>query len=58
MSGQSNVIYWLRSRGIEPEPVLVEAIFDECKRSDRLLTESEIQALVSAQASRRATESV
>jgi 2-isopropylmalate synthase len=58
MSGQSNVIYWLRSRGIEPEPVLVEAIFDECKRSDRLLTESEIQALVTAQASRRATESV
>ena len=46
MSGQSNVIHWLESRGIEPEPVLVNEIFSACKLSDRLLPEEDIMALV------------
>ena len=58
MSGQSNVVYWLESRGIEPDPQLVESIFSECKRSDRLLTEGEVQTLVNAYAGNRATEAV
>lgn len=58
MSGQSNVIYWLQSHNIEPEESLVEAIFSDCKGSDRLLTEEEILARVAAHPDPRATESV
>ncbi|HLJ69027.1 MAG TPA: 2-isopropylmalate synthase, partial [Chloroflexota bacterium] len=49
MSGQSNVVYWLESRGIDPEPGLVEAIFTACKENDRLMTEAEILALAEEQ---------
>jgi 2-isopropylmalate synthase len=58
MSGQSNVIYWLESRNIEPDPSLVVAIFNECKRSERVLTEGEVQELVAAHKSGRAIEAV
>jgi 2-isopropylmalate synthase len=58
MSGQSNVVYWLESRGIEPEPELVESIFGDCKRADRLLTEGEILASVAAYQAKRAKEAV
>lgn len=46
MSGQSNVLYWLRTRGIEPRPDLVEKILDEAKRSDKVLTEGEIREII------------
>jgi 2-isopropylmalate synthase len=46
MSGESNVVFWLQRRGIEPRPDLVKAVFEAAKKSDRLLTEKEIQALV------------
>ena len=46
MSGESNVVFWLQRRGIEPKPELVKAVFEAAKKSDRLLTEKEIQALV------------
>jgi isopropylmalate/homocitrate/citramalate synthase len=46
MSGESNVVFWLQRRGIEPRPELVKAVFEAAKKSDRLLTEKEIQALV------------
>lgn len=42
MSGESNVIFWLRERGIEPERPLVDAIFRRAKESDRTLEEAEI----------------
>lgn len=58
MSGQSNVIYWLESRNIEPDPRLVEAIFSACKRSERVLTEGEVHAIVAVHHGRRATEAV
>lgn len=58
MSGQSNVIYWLESRGIEPDSALVAAIVGGCKQADRLLTEGEIQTLVAKHVAERSTEAV
>ncbi len=42
MSGQSNVLFWLRERGCEPPPELVEEIFRRAKASSRVLEEGEI----------------
>jgi isopropylmalate/homocitrate/citramalate synthase len=46
MSGQSNVIYWLESRRIEPDPELVACIFDACKTSTKLLEEEEVMGVI------------
>jgi 2-isopropylmalate synthase len=46
MSGESNVVYWLESRGIEAEPALVQRIFGLAKRTDHLLTDDEIAAAI------------
>lgn len=51
MSGKSNVIYWLEKRGIQPSDALVEKIFARAKKSDRLLTETELLELSSQPAS-------
>jgi len=48
MSGNSNVIYYLDSRGLPSTPEIVTAILDLAKRSSRILTESEILELVHA----------
>jgi 2-isopropylmalate synthase len=48
MSGESNVIYWLQSRGLEATPERVRAIFQRAKGVDRVLSETEILALVDA----------
>lgn len=45
MSGESNVVCWLRDRGIEPEPALVRAVFERAKVSSRVLEEAEILEL-------------
>ncbi|MGD2114845.1 MAG: 2-isopropylmalate synthase [Acidobacteriota bacterium] len=45
MCGESNVVYWLRHRRIEPEPELVRAIFEAAKDSDHTLEEDEVLAL-------------
>jgi 2-isopropylmalate synthase len=42
MSGKSNIIHWLESRGITLEDAVVERIYTRAKASDRLLTEQEI----------------
>ena len=42
MSGESNVIYWLRARGIEPEESLVKTIFAAAKSTDHTLSENEV----------------
>jgi 2-isopropylmalate synthase len=42
MSGKSNVIFWLESRGIAPTEELVERIFARAKQADRLLTDAEV----------------
>ena len=46
MSGNSNVVCYLASRGLPATPETVKAIMDAAKRSSRLLTESEILELV------------
>jgi 2-isopropylmalate synthase len=48
MSGESNVIYWLRRHGIEPEPGLVKQIFSVAKTHTRSLTAEEIFHLTTA----------
>ena len=42
MSGESNVVYWLKERGMETDPELVKAIFQKAKESVRILEEAEI----------------
>jgi 2-isopropylmalate synthase len=46
MSGLSNVQHWLSERGIPPKEDLVKAVFEAAKRSNRVLTNAEIEALV------------
>jgi 2-isopropylmalate synthase len=46
MSGESNVIYWLKARGYEPKQAWVEAIFNKAKTMNRNLTEEEIRQLI------------
>ncbi|HEV8241376.1 MAG TPA: LeuA family protein [Thermoanaerobaculia bacterium] len=45
MSGESNVVFWLQSHGIEPRPELVAAIFARAKASSTVLGEEELLAL-------------
>jgi 2-isopropylmalate synthase len=46
MSGRSNVLFWLEQQGIVPEDDVIDRIFAAAKRSDRLLEDGEILALV------------
>ncbi len=46
MSGKSNVIFWLRKRGYEPEDELVEEIFKAAKSQNRLMTEDEVKSVI------------
>ena len=44
MSGKSNVIFWLESRGLEATDERVDRIFDKAKKSSTVLTEAEIRS--------------
>ncbi len=46
MSGESNVVFWLQQREIEPEDGLVKHIFGVAKGTDRLLTDDEIHRAI------------
>ena len=46
MSGGSNVSYWLRERGIEPDDTLIAEILAEAKKTDHILEEPEVMAVV------------
>jgi 2-isopropylmalate synthase len=46
MSGVSNVIFYLSSRGIEPERPLVDKILERAKQSARVLKEYEVLSMV------------
>jgi 2-isopropylmalate synthase len=46
MSGASNVNYWLRARGIEPNEALVSEILKAAKGTTHILTEEEVTAIV------------
>lgn len=48
MSGESNVIYWLKSNGYEPTRPLIDAIFTKAKGMNRNLTQNEILAVIQA----------
>ena len=52
MSGASNVIHFLRSRGLSHDPALVESVLAHAKRAERTLTEREIRALLREPATR------
>jgi len=55
MSGESNVVFWLESRGIEPNAGRVQAVFQRAKSVDRVLTDAEIHAVLEALAETRTT---
>jgi 2-isopropylmalate synthase len=46
MGGRSNVIWWLRHKGIEPEDGLVTTLFDFAKLKSRILTDDEVWAVI------------
>jgi 2-isopropylmalate synthase len=46
MSGVSNIVWWLKMRGIEPDKKLVDEIFKAAKQHNRVLTEEELEELV------------
>ena len=48
MSGESNVRYWLSSRGIEPEDGLVKHVFAHAKATDHILSDDEVMQAVTA----------
>ncbi|MFQ5348918.1 MAG: LeuA family protein [Thermoanaerobaculia bacterium] len=45
MSGRSNVVCWLRDRGLEQTDELVDAIFERAKQSSSVLEEAEIRQI-------------
>lgn len=51
MSGESNVRWWLESRGLPVDDVVVKAIFAEAKRSAAMLDEAAVRKIVAAAAS-------
>jgi 2-isopropylmalate synthase len=46
MSGRSNVIFWLEKRGLRATDDVVDRVFAEAKKSDSVLSEDAIRALV------------
>lgn len=50
MSGKSNVIFWLESRGLATDDSLVNRILQKAKASDHTLSEAEILECLAAQA--------
>jgi 2-isopropylmalate synthase len=48
MSGESNVVYWLKERGIEAHPELVREIFHKAKSAAAILEEAEILEICNA----------
>jgi 2-isopropylmalate synthase len=42
MSGESNVIYWLAKRGIDPTREVVEKVFRAAKQSHRVFSDEEV----------------
>jgi len=49
MSGVSNIVYYLKVRGIEPDQKLVDEIFRAAKQHNRILTDEEIEELIKFQ---------
>ncbi len=49
MSGRSNVIFWLESRGLPATDEIVDRIFAAAKASNRMLTHEKIQSIIGAE---------
>ena len=52
MSGESNVVYWLRRHNFAPEPELVKEIMGLAKNASHLLSNEELLAVAKAPRSR------
>ncbi|NIR49363.1 2-isopropylmalate synthase [candidate division KSB1 bacterium] len=48
MSGESNIVYWLKKRNLEPKKEWVTAIFNKAKSSHRLLKDEEIYEIINS----------
>ena len=46
MSGESNIIYWLKKKNLEPKKKWVAAIFKKAKTSNRMLSDKEIYEII------------
>src|SRR5206468_12941770 len=46
LSGKSNVVFWLESRGLPAAPEVVDEIFTAAKASDRTLTHDQIETII------------
>jgi len=46
MSGKSNVIFWLKRKGIEPTEERVDRIFNRAKQSNSILIDDELMQLI------------
>jgi hypothetical protein len=50
MSGRSNVVFWLESRGMAATDEIVDRIFAAAKASDRTLTHEQVQSIAGGDA--------
>ena len=50
MSGKSNVIFWLESRGLPATDEIVDRVFAAAKASNRILTHERVQSIVGGEA--------
>ncbi|HEY1910014.1 MAG TPA: hypothetical protein VGG73_03770, partial [Vicinamibacterales bacterium] len=48
VSGRSNVVFWLESRGLPATEDIVDRIFAAAKASNRTLTHEQVQKIVDA----------
>ncbi len=55
MSGEHNVRFYLKERGIKEDPIFVEKILAAAKRSNKLLTESDVLRMVKVMETRLAS---
>ncbi len=46
MSGVSNIVFWLKQRGVEPDEKLVDEIFRAAKQHNRVLTDEEVEEII------------
>ena len=46
LAGHSNVVYWLEMNGYDPSPERVDRILQAAKNSPRILSETEIRAVL------------
>lgn len=51
MSGKSNVVFWLESRGLPVTDEMVDRIFTIAKSSNRMLTHEQVQSILDQKAS-------